>query len=485
MVSESSSHHSDNSHHSDSSHHSESPPAHPSVKRGRGRPRKPPPSRSPSPKPKAKRGRPTREMVKQRLEAGKRRNPARGNAALGGQRASPIVVDEDNDAEGDGSQPDTTPTRPQVPRKRKVDGRQVRRPRQGPGQRPLYAYPSRPAIDAASFEADLAAGAGRDPNTAASWSEADEADQVLALKSDVWMNLWRVSLHHFRRSPDDLFTWGLRFSDGRVGTLRSLVQLMVHPIWGRSLDLMRYFIQKAVFLRVENHMIPMGPLSPALLSTLVGDRDVEEEWEKGAIASMAVRYWSHAGPERDGTENVNALAKEMERRMRGQRRPADGLRDDRLFNLQIEDIDLLWECLNSMARDAFFPASVEEYYSGFTQAVVGRWGQLPPESDDQLRSWMRMSELGRRGARLRGEPDFPAADLEAHWNKVPYWLGDGCDNRFEETMIEQGGSTPDVRDQDVRDETWGEGSQYPVGPMSEAEWETRVRWLATREENWF
>ncbi|RYP62912.1 hypothetical protein DL769_007117 [Monosporascus sp. CRB-8-3] len=50
----------------DSSHHSNSSPA------------PQPPSRSPPPKEKSRLGRPTKEMVRRRIEAGKRQNPTRG-----------------------------------------------------------------------------------------------------------------------------------------------------------------------------------------------------------------------------------------------------------------------------------------------------------------------------------------------------------------------------------------------------------------------
>ncbi|RYP48882.1 hypothetical protein DL768_005306 [Monosporascus sp. mg162] len=248
----------------------------------------------------------------------------------------------------------------------------------------LPTYANRSEINALSFEADLVAAAGPDPKPAAIWSERDARNPDLVLQSDVWSNLWRTSIHHFRRNPHDLFTWGLRRLDRRIMTLRCLVQLMPHPVWDGDLNLMRYVLQKAVFLRIENHMIPMGPLSLELIDMFFTQEDIDER-EQGIIVNQAVRYWSGAGPVGSRRMSALVLVNEMERRMQGKRESV----------------------------------------------------QLVPENVDQLKSRMKMSVLNRRRARLRTEPDFPPGDVQVH-KKVPYCLAEGCDERFLDVMFDWG-----------------------------------------------
>ncbi|RYP62077.1 hypothetical protein DL769_007465 [Monosporascus sp. CRB-8-3] len=369
-----------------------------SVQRGRPR-KKRQPSRSPSPKPKTMPRRPTRQMVQQSMEAEQRKDNSRGYTASRGSRSqSAIRISDHGDDDKDKSQYDIqllgASIRPQRPMKRKNEASalasQERSPRQKEVLEVLPRYANRSEINALSFGADLVAAAGPDPEHAATWSERDARNLDLVLQSDVWFNLWRTSIHHFRRNPDDLFTWGLRRSDRSIMALRCLVQLMPHPVWDGDLNLMRYVLQRAVFLRIENHMIPMGPLSPELIDLLFAHEDIDER-EQGIIVNQAVRYWSGAGPVGSRRMSALVLVNEMERRMQGRREPE----------------------------------------------------QLVPENGDRLRSWMKLSLLNRRRARLRTEPDFPPDDMKIH-KQVPYWLADGCDERFLDAMFD-----------------WGRGPIYP------------------------
>ncbi|RYP74312.1 hypothetical protein DL770_007622 [Monosporascus sp. CRB-9-2] len=350
-----------------------------SVQGGRAREKRQP-SRSPSPEPKTTPRLPTRQMVQQSMEAKRRKGNSRGYIASRGSRSQSAIRISDHGDDGKDQSPYDVELlgasiRPQRSMKRKdevsASASQGRCPHEKEVLEALPTYANRSEINARSFEADLAAAAGPDPEPAATWSERDARNLDLVFRSDVWFNLWRTSIHHFCRSPDDLFTWGLRRSDRSIMVLRCLVQLMPHPVWDGDLNLMRYVLQKAVFLRIKNHMIPIGPLSPELIDMFFTQGDIDER-EQGLIVNQAVRYWSGAGPV--GSRRVSALVlvNEMERRMQGKREPVSEPRDERRFNLKLKDIELVWECLNSLRHDGYFQSSVENYYAGFAQTIAAR-----------------------------------------------------------------------------------------------------------------
>lgn len=79
------------------------------------------------------------------------------------------------------------------------------------------------------------------------------------------LKIWGTFLRVFGRSPYGLFTWGLRMSlirdSSTTDSCENLLVLLPRPIWEGKLHLLRYFLQISIYLRVQDHIRPISPLS--------------------------------------------------------------------------------------------------------------------------------------------------------------------------------------------------------------------------------
>ncbi|KAF2963424.1 hypothetical protein GQX73_g10148 [Xylaria multiplex] len=77
------------------------------------------------------------------------------------------------------------------------------------------------------------------------------------------MCLWKWSLALFGTHPHDLFSWGLRYSTydwdhGKI--LEGLCAILPHSVWNHDIANLRFALQMAVYLRIKDHVLPIGPL---------------------------------------------------------------------------------------------------------------------------------------------------------------------------------------------------------------------------------
>ncbi|RYP62545.1 hypothetical protein DL769_007265 [Monosporascus sp. CRB-8-3] len=260
-------------------------------------------------------------------------------------------------------------------------------------------------------------------------------------ESQEWLQLWRTTLHLFRAAPHDLFTWGLRIAptvtEGESRRLwRDLEALMTHPLWDGRLYAVRYFLQKAVCLRVPGHVEPLCPLAGDHLKVLAALRSslsytgLDSATCDRAISDMTYDLWTVGRPE--AYEEGGLLSSEMQLTARDQLpAPEASVSDDTLFFMERRDVALIRESLDSLRPKWNFGRSVYTYglaYSGAASTML-----LLPSSRQQMMDWDRRCAANRSRDRAAKGPDVPKKErlpVGQEW----YWQHRDCDDRFALTL---------------------------------------------------
>ncbi|RYO86225.1 hypothetical protein DL766_004350 [Monosporascus sp. MC13-8B] len=322
--------------------------------------------------------------------AGKRGAPWRGEEASrsgGGKRRrtaaevddEAIYIGNSTDSDGDSvfgtRSPRLGSTRPRGLRGDMGDGtvREARAERPAPGDRFSHDDPERRYLSIMTgVEAESALGL----ISAAREMTDDEDEEVMGApsgdalpgmddthlradgESQEWLRLWRTTLHLFRAAPHDLFTWGLRLAptvteDESRRRWQDLEALMTHPLWDGRLYVLRYFLQKAVCLRVPGHVEPLCLLSRDCVEVLADHRSslsrmgLDNATRDRAASALTYSLWAVGRPEayREG----DLLSSQMRLTARDQPpAPEASVSDDTLFFMERRDVALVRESLDSL-----------------------------------------------------------------------------------------------------------------------------------------
>ncbi|KAI1863787.1 uncharacterized protein JN550_009285 [Neoarthrinium moseri] len=195
-----------------------------------------------------------------------------------------------------------------------------------------------------------------------------------------------------------------------MSILRGLCELIVHPLWERSVENLRYILQWAVCLRVRDHMKPVGPFQSELARSLVEkkkdlirlgltDGSSEIHLARQAFEDLQNRRLETSRPV------YAALIHCLRQRITHQQPAAfDGA--DTLFYLELADVSAVRNALDGLQRKNWFPFTVGAYYKGCLVTFEEHWEQ----------------KLGRMDIATADQGFLP---FVSHWPSV-----DGCDERF-------------------------------------------------------
>lgn len=292
-----------------------------------------------------------------------------------------------------------------------------------------------------------------------------------------WLQLWRTMLHLFRASPHDCFTWGLRLAPTTTTEesyllWQSLDALLTHPFWDGRLYVLRYFLQKAIYLRVPNHMEPLCPLSRdgigfltehySSLSRVGFDPD-----SCGTIVSTSTfSLWKMGRPEKGKAGSL--LSQEMVRMVEEEENPtlATSELEETLFFLTCRDVCLIQRALDSLGANLLeaattdwpFQHPVSRYAKAYSRATTST--ELLPSQRAQMREWDHRCITTKRRERIADIPDIPKSERlpgRIEW----YWRHPDCDSRFRE-------SVQPTREHSQEQNNNGDGDDDDDGKISEA-----------------
>lgn len=250
---------------------------------------------------------------------------------------------------------------------------------------------------------------------------------------------WKMMIHIFKRSPADLFTWGLRIGDDQDEILRDLCEIIPHEIWGTNLTLFRFCLQKAICMRVKNHAQPFGFFKGMLLEPIhnlekclehieAHKRDVE-------IADGVFDAWVATAKEME--TSVAAFMWELENIIKGTE-IIGTVNEEKFFILQKVDILNVRKALDALYDKRLYPLRVDMRYVNYLRSYAGQWPGFEPFTQEMLKACEKTSILSRRRSRAMGLPDIPGGRHEVY-TRIPYWQSSKCDDkRYKEVMFQYG-----------------------------------------------
>ncbi|KAI1650598.1 uncharacterized protein F4817DRAFT_326733 [Daldinia loculata] len=250
---------------------------------------------------------------------------------------------------------------------------------------------------------------------------------------------WKMMVHLFKRSPSDLFTWGLRIGDDEDEILRDLCEILPHDIWSANLTLFRYCLQKAICLRVKNHAQPFGFFKGMFLGPIHNLEkclsNVEAHKRDTEIADGVFNAW--VATAQDMETSVAAFMWELDNIVKGTE-VIGTLNEERFFILQKIDIFNVRKALDALYDKGLYPLRVDMRYVSYIRSYAGQWPKFEPFTQEMLKICEKVSILNRRRARAMGLPDIPVARHEI-FTRIPYWKSSKCDDkRFKEVMFQYG-----------------------------------------------
>lgn len=417
----------------------------------------------------------SRGIVPPRVNQGRpKRQRLTGHAKVSSEDASNGRVD-DSDSDDGGVIADESEGSRSPPKRRNMR----RNRRSDHPQTPVYEYSSR-AMTKEAIEATL----GLDLLSPEQLFPEDEMmaemdpsgvdDTYLRVdgSSTAWIELWQTTLQIFQASPHHIFTWGLRLSPNVTRTearllWRDLREVLTHPIWGNRMSELRYFLQKAICLRLPDHAEPLFPLSPEMTDTLTKHRtnaivDLGIDLVKVSTMFQDLTYdlWKQGWPETQ--TNGARLFRQMEKVFEQQREAAFISEEVSFFVLERRDVLLIRESLDSLANQGWFECvefCVNEYCHVTTQTL------LLPSDVDQVTEWDNGSMFIKKRDRAILLPDISKSESvgdDLEW----YWRHPECDIRLKNVMYQS------------HDDGDGEDANYGGDGGAAAAAEGHNAWLA-------
>ncbi|KAK8066543.1 hypothetical protein PG997_013290 [Apiospora hydei] len=249
-------------------------------------------------------------------------------------------------------------------------------------------------------------------------------------------------------TPQDLFTWGLRMEDPMTpkaeDTVRELNELLPHPIWNGRLEILRFVLQKAVALRVEGHLHPLGPLSRTRATGLIEKYRQRETRARSSSAGMPMNLAEEALHYcRDAYVNVEgplpAVLEALESQVAGRLTWASSPEDQVHFAICQQDVVNVRKTLDSLIGGPeqpmpFWTCKVRHYFMGYTAQIGSLWKTLPPQRQSQVLEWDEYIAINRAHDKIVGEPDMPLEDRLLH-KRMAFWEAPECDSRIQKLLF--------------------------------------------------
>ncbi|KAI1657908.1 hypothetical protein F4813DRAFT_358367 [Daldinia decipiens] len=250
---------------------------------------------------------------------------------------------------------------------------------------------------------------------------------------------WKMMIHLFKRSPSDLFTWGLRIGDNEDEILRDLCEILPHEIWMSNLSVLRYCLQKAIYLRVKNHAQPFGFFKGIFLKPINNLEkclsNIEAHKRDAELADRVFKAWMATA--QDIETSVAAFMWELENIVKGTE-VVGTLNEERFFILQQVDVFNIRKALDALHDKGIYPLRVDMKYVTYIRSYAGQWPTFEPYTQEMLKICEKVAILNRRRARAMGLPDIPVARHEV-FTRIPFWNSSKCDDkRFKEVMFQYG-----------------------------------------------
>ncbi|OTB08281.1 hypothetical protein M426DRAFT_317396 [Hypoxylon sp. CI-4A] len=256
------------------------------------------------------------------------------------------------------------------------------------------------------------------------YSNIDVDSKAIQARMDLiyLQKFWKMMLDIFQTNPYNFFTWGLKLGEDQDTILRDLCEILPHQFWSGSTTNLRYMLQKAIYLRIKNHVPPLGPNAEMEGATLEG--------EQGAITLNG--YYDEWVDCADALETkASPIFWELRNIVRGTDVSGSPV-EEKYFILERIDLQNIRTCLDNMYEQGAFAASVDAHYLAYIQSRSVRWDSLLPVTKEELRYCEEFSIFKRRREYLAGRPDTTICDGYYWW--IPYWLSPKCDPRLQHTM---------------------------------------------------
>ena len=256
-----------------------------------------------------------------------------------------------------------------------------------------------------------------------------------------WIELWATVLHLFRVPPHNLFRWGLRLdlkltSEEHEVLWSDLSELLTHPFWDGKLYLVRYFLQKAICLRVTHHADPLCPLPDGARRIVVEHRSdlarsgFGRNFCNTAASILSYNLWEMFRPETQGAGRM--LSRATQRLAHGSPcEAASSSREERVFFLLRRDVILVRDALDSLRGEWPFNRTVWSYTLAYSRAVAS--AHRSPSHAAQVTNLDRSCAAGIEREKAAGMPDVPKDERLLHGTEW-YWQNPTCDDRFRKTV---------------------------------------------------
>ncbi|KAI1470578.1 uncharacterized protein F4812DRAFT_270832 [Daldinia caldariorum] len=296
----------------------------------------------------------------------------------------------------------------------------------------------------------------RDEELGVTWDESDEAVAQARASRHYLPKFWKMMIHIFKRSPSDLFTWGLRIGEDEDEITRDLCELLTHELWNKDLALFRYCLQKAVYLRVRNHVEPFGFFRPEFLEPVLKVEkclvDEEPREQDVAMANAVYDAWVTTASQME--ISVAPFMWELKNIIKGTEVTGTE-EEEKFFVLEKVDIFNMRKAADYLCDKGLYKMRTDMYYVCYIRTWSNQWPTLQPYSTEMLAECEKVVILNRRRARAMGRPDIPG-NCHDVYTRIPYWNSEKCvDSRYREAMQEYGdlwtvGSAEQVQEQPGR-----------------------------------
>jgi hypothetical protein len=250
-------------------------------------------------------------------------------------------------------------------------------------------------------------------------------------RTDEWHDLWKMTLHIFGKSPHDLFTWGLYESNAPNARLyNELCRILPHPFWQNDLSRLRYGLQKAICLRVQGHVEPLGPLRQN-----IAEIALKQTINRSQLALDLCKA-TRLDADQIGGHFIRLLQDHVKAQPRHWNSQEED--DDVFFYLKSQDVLAVGHVLDQLAisnhSSPFFSSPVLSYYKGYTNGTKDIWNTLVPTTKDTLERWEQWEAKRVLGYPRKLEPDLPADEKDTYVS-LGYWDSPLCDPRFKQTIF--------------------------------------------------
>ncbi len=179
--------------------------------------------------------------------------------------------------------------------------------------------------------------------------------------------LWRVMIRLFGKIPADLFRYGLKVDNHQMKTVQiggkqvksinisqpmcnGLQELICHPMWSGKIDLLRYALQLAVYCRVQDHVLPLGPgmtIRPQLQTAIMAAvQTLSKEERVDVVAELYYQSYLATGP--GANPDVQILFRTLKESIKPAR--AKHPAERQIFLLRTTDIKAVRDALDSTTR---------------------------------------------------------------------------------------------------------------------------------------